>query len=520
MEKFKSIFNKYFIVIAVCLLTIAFSVFIFIDVDIEDTKVKESYVYDLKGTSFENIDLPDDYDIRQFEGMTLRFIVENNRHATILLNESQEFSELTGINIKIKPVDFDTLVQKINLDFIAKAGQYQIVYVDPYKTLNQFHEYLEVLNSYNNDIKMPHIQGFMNDFFVYQTDAISHFENTQNIYTIPFDSTTMILYYRTDIFDKYADQFYEDKGYDWTPGKKDFTWERYIEVAKWIDENVPDNEVKYGSGGMAQEHNSIFCEFSNILAAYGGDFFNDEGINTLGLESFESIAVLDSKFVKALDIYKEMIEASAPESVNWNWTDSANAFRNGEIAMMLNWDENYPYLDDQIYSKAAGNVGTAIMPYGDVRSANIFGGSGIGINKFATEEEKQAAWLYITWATSKEMQLNVLLHPEGGNLPTRKSVYEVPEIRSAIDGVQSTVQDELNIEQINVVLDAWKSENIYLRPKVSNFYDVEKVLIKYLHDFISQDLDSTNVSTKIYQELYSIMVSDTQGEYYDKDKDF
>ena len=40
-------------------------------------------------------------------------------------------------------------------------------------------------------------------------------------------------------------------GYDWTPGTREFTWERYYEVAKWIDENVPDEEVKYGSGLMA-----------------------------------------------------------------------------------------------------------------------------------------------------------------------------------------------------------------------------------------------------------------------------
>ena len=53
-------------------------------------------------------------------------------------------------------------------------------------------------------------------------------------------------------------------------------------------------------------------------------------------------------------------------------------------------------------------------------------GSGIGINKFASEDEKKAAWLYITWVTSRDMQLRVLNHQEGGCLPTRKSAYEDP----------------------------------------------------------------------------------------------
>ena len=495
--------KRYSAFLLVFILIILFILYIFI-YDEDNTVQPKPVTVDLKGTSFENLTLPKDYDIRQFEGMTLRFIVENNRHATILLNESQEFSEITGINIKIKPVDFDTLVQKINLDFIAQAGQYQIVYVDPYQTLNRFYDYLEILNPYNENEQMPHLQGFMDDFLEYQTEAISYFEGNDNVYTIPFDSTTLILFYRKDIFEKYADQFYQEKGYDWTPGTKDFTWERYIETARWIDENVSNAEVSFGSGAMAQEHNSIFCEFANILAAYGGDFFHDAHINTLGRKSFENIGVLDEAFIKALDVYKDMVNASAPESVNWNWTDSANAFRNGETAMMLNWDENYPYLNDSVYSSVAGKVGCAILPYGDVRSANIYGGSGIGINKYASEEEKHAAWLYIVWATSKQMQLDILINPEGGNLPTRMSVYEEPAIKQAISGEVFPINklgEALNNDLVSTVLKAWEPEHLYLRPKISNFYQVEKTLIKNLHDFITEDMDSEEVSRKIYTEL-------------------
>ena len=180
---------------------------------------------DLSGTNFENLELPENYDIRQFEGLTLNFIVVNNLYANILSHESEEFSQVTGINIKIRPVDFDTLVQKVNLDFIAQAGEYQVIYVDPYQTLNRFHDYLEVLNPYNKDPELPRIKGFLDDFVTSQTIVCSYFENEENVYTVPFDSTTMILYYRKDIFDKYRDRFYSEKGYDWTPGTAEFTWE-------------------------------------------------------------------------------------------------------------------------------------------------------------------------------------------------------------------------------------------------------------------------------------------------------
>lgn len=504
-------YKRIFTLLLVALL--ALLVFVYIFIYNEDDGVEpQSALADLTGTSFENLDLPKDYDIRQFEGMTLYFIVENNRHATILMNKSQEFSDLTGINIKIVAVDFDTLVQKINLDFISKAGQYQIVYVDPYQTLNRFYDCFDVLNTYNENLSMPHIKGFMDDFSNFQTETISCFEDKNNIYTIPFDSTTMILFYRTDIFEKYANQFFNEKGYDWTPGTKDFTWERYIEVAKWIDKNVKDDEVKYGCGAMAQEHNSIFCEFSNILSAYGGSYFDDKDIDTLGLKSFRNINVISDSFIEALDIYKQVVDAAAPESVNWNWTDSSDAFRNGEIAMMLNWDENYPYLNDSEDSMVSGNVGTAILPYGSARSANIFGGSGIGINKFASEEEKKAAWLYIVWATSKEMQRDILINPEGGNLPSRLSVYEEPDIKKEIEGKDEANQ-MLNIDLIKTVLEAWEPENLYLRPKVSNFYYIEKVLNKNLHDFVmDKNADSHQVSQNIYQQLTGILADSISGD--------
>ncbi len=459
----------------------------------------------LQGTNFENLELPENYNLKQFEGITLNFIVENNLYANILTHESEEFSEVTGININIRAVDFDTLIQRINLDFITQAGKYQLVYVDPYQTLNRFYNYLEVLNPYNLSPDEPHIEGFMEDFINFQTEVCSYFLNKDQVYTIPFDSTTMILFYRKDILDGYKSEMKADLGYDPVPGSPDFTWERYCEVAKWIDENVPEEEVNYGSGIMAQEHNSIFCEFSNILASYGGDYFLDKNINTLGTARYKQTDTVNADFIQALDMYKKIAGASAPESLNWNWADSANAFRNGEIAMMANWDENYTYVEDSLLSKVAGKVGYSILPYGDVKSSNIYGGSGIGINKYATEDEKKAAWLYIVWATSKDMQLKVLKHPEGGSLPTRKSVYEElsgsGRTESPATNPDTDNDTDNMLRHMNAVQEAWKPENIYLRPKISDFYDAEKILTGNLHQMLVDNLDSHEVSRKIYMDL-------------------
>ena len=313
----------------------------------------------------------------------------------------------------------------------------------------------------------------------------------------------MILYYRKDIFEKYQNQFYQDKGYDWTPGTKEFTWERYSEIADWINKNVPDTEVEYGSGQMGQEHNSIFCEFSTILDSYGGSYFNNPIANTYGIDSFKNFDISGPNFVKALDVYQQIFTTAAPESVNWTWTDTANAFRDGKIAMMPNWDENSTYVENQ-ESSVKGKVAYSILPYGSKKSSNIYGGSGIAINKYISEREKEAAWLYIVWATSKEMQLKILKHPEGGSLPTRKSVYNNLEIEEFLKGEKRSLENNISYHHLEAVLNAWKEENLYLRPKLKSFYQFEKVLINNLHQMLTKDLDSHQVRENIENQLNQI----------------
>ena len=46
--------------------------------------------------------------------------------------------------------------------------------------------------------------------------------------------------------------------------------------------------------------------------------------------------------------------------------------------MMPNWDENSTYIENE-ESKVRGKVGYAILPYGDKRSANIYGVQGLAL---------------------------------------------------------------------------------------------------------------------------------------------
>ena len=111
---------------------------------------------------------------------------------------------MTGIHVNVRPMDYDSFIERTSIDFISQTSRYELIYVDPYQTLNRFYNALEDLNRFINDPTLPQIDGWPHDFYQDQVDVISHFLDRDTVYAIPFDTPTMILFYRKDIFDKYC----------------------------------------------------------------------------------------------------------------------------------------------------------------------------------------------------------------------------------------------------------------------------------------------------------------------------
>lgn len=469
------------------------------DVTVKSSLIKAPF-YDSSG-NLPDILGPEGFDWKQFNDVTLNFISESNVYANVLSKESEQFTKITGIKVKIQSLDFNSMLEKINLDFVSKTGKYQVVYVDPYQTLTKFTNKLVNLNEFNNDPLLPHIPGGIEDFFRSQVDVDSYFLGRDKLYTIPFDSPTMILFYRKDILEKYGDRFKADKGYGIFPGDKSFTWEKYYEFAKWINKNVPKSEVKFGCGHQAKQHNSLFCDFSNVLAAYGGNYFKDRNIGSLGSENPYNSVIMDGKGIRALEMYKKIIEIADPRSPSWDWYGVADAFKDGDFAMMPNWNEYSSLIENPEKSKVAGKVGYSLLPYGPAQSGNIFGGSGIGINKDAPIKEQKAAWLFILWATSPQTELFILKHPEGGDVPLRKSVYNVKEVKDAMVEGSEDSKKLPTLLPIKAVLDAWEIENIYQRPKVPKWPQIEVAITGELYKMITKDISADETAMTIARQI-------------------
>jgi multiple sugar transport system substrate-binding protein len=403
------------------------------------------------------------------DNLTIHLLLEDTPPTLAVKSIVSEFTAKTGIKVEITQARLEDIVAKTMLDFSAGAGDIELIYADPYQILAPLYGHLTDMRKFINDPTLPKIPVGLDDFIRTTLIAGGYMIDKERLLAIPYDCPTMIWIYRKDIFKKYQDKFMTDKGYDWTPGGN-LSWEQYFEIAKWINNNV--SEVKAGTGHQALMYDSLQCDFSNVLAAYGGKYFANNQVSLWG-SNLPGKCMLDQpEAIEAAKFYKKLLGIAHPGSTAWDWNGVTEAFAAGEIAMIPGWHEHAAIFENPNRSGVAGKVGYTILPHGTNGSKNHWGGTNIAINSYASEKKQKAAWLYILWATSPEVQKKLLLK---GSTPTRSSVYEDPDVKKWIKEKKHPI-----MESLQAVTEAWKPDNIFLRPKTPYWLEVNTVIFTNL----------------------------------------
>ncbi|PRX43993.1 carbohydrate ABC transporter substrate-binding protein (CUT1 family) [Prauserella shujinwangii] len=415
---------------------------------------------------------------RQFAGTTLNFISENTAPTAAIAANLRPFTELTGINVNIVTLELTALVQKVALDLAGGESQYHVIYADPYQVLAPYSKGLVDLRELAADSSLPGLEGGFADFIPTQLDAAGRFGGGDEIFALPYDCPTMVWQYRADLFAKHHDRMADDLGFDPTPGAER-TWEEYFRIARWFNDNTDD--VAYGTGHQAKQHDSLQCDFSNVLWAFGGDYFDHgDRLGRYGTVEPGDCRLDTDPAIEAAQFYRRLLSIADPSSRTWDWNGLAPALTSGRIAMCPNWHE-YAAGNEQAMP---GKFGYAPLPRGTARSANIYGGTGIAINGNTLPNERRAAWLFVNWATAPRTQLANLASDAGGGTPTRESVYALPEVRAA----EQRPSDLPNILTAPAVRKAWQPENIGLRPKIPMWNECDTAIYTQLSKMLAGDL--------------------------------
>ena len=301
---------------------------------------------------------------------TLGVIAQGMPAVTALDAHLAEFNAKWGTEVKITLLGENERRAKARLDASTGAGAYQVIYIDEANLA----EYASAGWVYPLADVVPAAYDIA-DFRV-DLSNVATYDGVQ--YFAPFVGGGDVMMYRKDIL--------EAKG---------------IAVPTTLDElvaaikatNDPDNKV-YGWAARGQRGSGMnVWRWTPFFRAMGGEWLDEQGA-----PSFSSDAA-----VKATEMYIDLMDSAPPGVGTFNWSDSVEAFRGGQVAFLIESDVFGPWMEDVSKSTVVGKVGYAPPP-GSLPSAGW--GHGWAVSAVGAKDDctKIVAGDFVGWATSKEME--------------------------------------------------------------------------------------------------------------------
>lgn len=324
-----------------------------------------------------------------------------------------QFRELSGIDVRLESTPPGQIRQKAILDLSSKTGTWATSATDPmYYPLYVSNGWIDPLTDFLDNPDLTDKAWFDYD------DILENWRGAATIdgvpYGIPFEGEATIQIYRSDVYEKLGLQPAE-------------TLDDYAANAARV--NDPANRL-WGAAlrGFKGAGQNMYI-YPSIFLAYGGKWFDGDKVVVNGPEA-----------EAALEWYVALLKSAAPEGVeNWNWPDIADAFSQGTLGSYIDTHNSAAVLADPGKSQVLGKVGFARWPKGPSgrRVTSIWNWS-FPINASVSDEEKAAAWLFIQWAGSKEVQAATSYGFDGAYKRlgvNRTSLWSSPEYSQLLDGI-------------------------------------------------------------------------------------
>jgi multiple sugar transport system substrate-binding protein len=349
---------------------------------------------------------------------TVRVLAEDINYTDNWKTLLPEFEKETGIKVEIDTAPYSNLASKILLGFSQKSSDYDVVFNDnTYGTGYYQSQYVDDLTEYEK-----YGEQFVSDDDFY-APYLSPMQDDNATFGLPVYGESTMLMYRTDLFEQY--------GIEGPPT----TMDELAEDAKIIQEGT-GGEVAGISMRGAPGIQSVY-PWSGFLRAFGGSYYDEEG--NLDVDSAEA--------VEATTFWTDLLTEYGPSGVgNFDWEQNRIAFTQGKSAMTIDATANGPYNEDASGSTIAGKVGYAAIPY-DITNPPTSGNTnnslnvhGLYLSEFS--KNKPAAYTFMAWATSPDVQANVVKTGEGVGV-TSNEVLNGTDYADKYGAFQSTVVSQV-----------------------------------------------------------------------------
>jgi sn-glycerol 3-phosphate transport system substrate-binding protein len=242
--------------------------------------------------------------------------------------------------------------------------------------------------------------AYVDDFF--DAFLLNSVDESGTLWSIPFQRSTPILYYNADLF--------AEAGLEGAPRNR----EELVEYAQALT-----TEDRWGFW-FPSEGFPIWL-FSAFQIA-GGEPLVREAFDEVYLNTEASAAGLEY----ILDLSREY--GVMPEG-SLSWSDAPTIFASGEAAMIAHTTGSLT----RILNEAPFEVGTAFLPFGpgpDEAYGAPTGGGNLYIFANSTPEEQAAAWEWVQFLSSPEIQADWTART--GYIAARESAWETETLQNLV----------------------------------------------------------------------------------------
>lgn len=338
---------------------------------------------------------------KPFAGETITICTTASGPITSAMENIAQFEELTGIKVQFELYEFQEAIDKQNINAAGGGTSIDVLCYRPIQeTVTWFENgYFEPLNDYI---------AAAGDEYDYEDFGASAREVTTvdgTIVGIPYLVEGEMIWYNKAIFEEY--------GVTALPTNFD----ELMAVAEQCYD--PANNV-YGVALRGAGNNAV-TQFSGFLYGFGGDFYDKETM-TATMNTPEALA--------ALEYYADLMEFAPDGMEALTNTEAITYFNQGIAAMRVDaYAQTFNHTNPDT-SVVADVLGYMPFPEGPIGKATPYNVVAWAYGISATSQHKDAAWEFIKWVSSKDMEVQSMLH-EGWS--ARVSVWSDERITSAMD---------------------------------------------------------------------------------------
>jgi multiple sugar transport system substrate-binding protein len=340
-----------------------------------------------------------EFDWKQAQGSEIRVLSLRAWFTDHWRANLPEFEKLTGIKVIVEDYPEDPFRQKLAVEMSARSKSVDVFTTGTMREGRQFvtSGWYADLTPFIQDSRLTSPAWDRGDFLesVWRAHQLA---NKQ--VAIPIQSNVQLLYYRTDLFD--------------AAGLKPPKTLDELEAAAKKLHNPPG---VYGFVGRGRKTQAPYT-WSHWLYANGGSWLTPDG--KPGINTPAAVAAAQ-QYVRLLRSYGDPgVTDNGPNEVQ-------TQFLQGRAAMILDAVSWAGLFSDPSKSKVAGKWEGALAPPGPAGATYELWAWSLAVSPFS--DKQKAAWLFVQWATSKELQKP--LHFRSFPMP-RKSLWTDPEWKSKV----------------------------------------------------------------------------------------